>query len=61
MPLPKNCCSICLPLDIKDLLKEDARHFALGLFALGLFALGFLLEAFAFCFWAFKGELLKRG
>jgi hypothetical protein len=56
MPLPKNCCSICLPLDIKDLLKEDARHFALG-----LFALGFLLEAFAFCFWAFKGELLKRG
>jgi hypothetical protein len=31
----------CLPLDIKDSLKEDTR--------LLLFALGFLLEAF--CFW----------
>jgi hypothetical protein len=33
----------CLPLDIKNSLKEDTR----------LFALSFLLEAFAFGFWDF--------
>jgi hypothetical protein len=43
----------CLPLDIKDSLKEDTRLFALGAFALRLLLWGFLLEAFAFGFWAF--------
>jgi hypothetical protein len=37
----------CLPLDIKDSLKEDPRLFALGVFALG----GFALKAFGF--WLF--------
>jgi hypothetical protein len=38
----------CLPLDIKDSLKRDARLFALGLLALGAFALRLLLLAFGF-------------
>jgi hypothetical protein len=42
-PSPRTAASPCLPLDIKDSLKEDG----------GVFALGFLLEAFAFGFWAF--------
>jgi hypothetical protein len=61
---PRTAAPPCLPLDIKDLLKEDARLFAFGaldikdllkedarLFAFGAFA----LEAFALriLFWAF--------
>jgi hypothetical protein len=44
-PSLRTAAPLCLPLDIKDSLKEDRR----------LFALGFLLKAVAFalgfCFW----------
>jgi hypothetical protein len=55
-PSPRTAALPCLPLDIKESLKEDWGPFALGFllwaFVWGLFALGFLLEAFTFGFCA---------
>jgi hypothetical protein len=44
-PSPRTAAPPCLPLDIKDSLKEDTR-----LLLWGLFALGFCFEAFALGF-----------
>jgi hypothetical protein len=58
-PSPRTAAPPCLPLDIKDSLKEDVRPFALGAFALRILIWAFW--AFAFLdvgdFW--KGKLLK--
>jgi hypothetical protein len=62
MPLPRTAAPPCLPLDIKDSLKEEMR-LLLWAFCFGLFAVGFLLEAFGFwlfdvgSFWKGKGML----
>jgi hypothetical protein len=40
-PLQRTAAPPCLPLDIKDLLKEDVRLFALGAFALRFLGFGF--------------------
>jgi hypothetical protein len=64
-PSPRTTIPPCLPLDIKDPLKEDTGFllwaFCFGAFALGLFALGFLLEAFAVSFWALSFWLFDVG
>jgi hypothetical protein len=58
-PFLRTSAPPCLPLDIKDSLKEDRRllfllwDFALRLFALELFALGFCFETFVLGYWAF--------
>jgi hypothetical protein len=55
-PSPRTAVPPCLPLDIKDSLKEDTRVLLWG-FLLWAFALAFVFwVGFFFYFWLFEGE-----